>query len=242
MALTYDRLAAEEGFALTGEKQLLGRLERAKIDTILDVGANRGEWTSMARKHFPSARIHAFEIMPEVYRKFIDNTVLDNRIIPNGFGLGEKIGTIPMKYFEDNDYFNTHLGMLNFIADLPFQWRECLTVTGDAYMKHHKIDHIDFLKIDVEGGEHLVMKGFIEAMSAGKIGCIQFEYGLANIVSRWLLVDFHELLTPLGYIFGKLSPDGVAFKKYNLNDENFIGPNIVAVHQSRQDLVAALST
>jgi hypothetical protein len=79
-------------------------------------------------------------------------------------------------------------------------------------------------------------------MTAGNVGCIQFEYGTANIVARWLLVDANEFLSPLGYIFGKLSPGKVAFKPYDLNDENFFGPNIVAVHRSRQDILTALST
>jgi FkbM family methyltransferase len=240
----YNTKTAREEFAATGEDWLLRKLRGANINTIFDVGSNKGEWTRMAKESFPSAYIHTFEIMPEVYRKFIDNNVLGPNIFPNGFGLGEEIGTIQMKYCVANDTLNTHLGMLSpgSVTDMPFHWRECLTSTGDSYMKHHKIDRVDFLKIDVEGAEHLVMKGFIETMTAGNVGCIQFEYGTANIVARWLLVDANEFLSPLGYVFGKLKPGGVAFKPYDLNDENFFGPNIVAVHRNRHDILTALST
>ena len=238
----YTTKKARDEFYSTGEDWLLRNLKAAKIETIFDVGSNMGEWTRMAKESFPSAKIHTFEIIPEVYRKFIDNSIIGPNVFPNGFGLGEKIGTIPMKYCAFNDTLNTHLALLSpgTVTNMPYDWRECLTSTGDSYMKHHKVDVVDLLKIDVEGAEHLVMNGFMEAMTAGKVGSIQFEYGTANIVARWLLVDANELLSPLGYIFGKLGPNGVAFKPYDLNDENFFGPNIVAVHQSRKDILRAL--
>lgn len=242
MATIYNTKTAREEFALTGEDWLLRNIARADIKTVLDVGSNKGEWTRMARESLPDAMIHTFEIMPEVYRKFLDNGVMDNKIHPNNFGLGSKIGQINMKYCVANDTLNTHLGMLSpgSVTDMPFHWRECLTVTGDAYLKMHNIDRVDLLKIDVEGAEHLVLQGFEESFAAGKIGAIQFEYGTANIVARWLLVDANEFLTPRGFVFGKLRPGAVAFKPYDLNDENFFGPNIVAVHQSRKDILTAL--
>ena len=239
----YNTGTARKDFAITGEDWLLTKLKSADINVIFDVGSNKGEWTRMAKEFFPSAYIHTFEIVPEVYRKFIDNDVVGPTVFPNGFGLGEKIGTIPMKYCATDDRLNTHLGMLSpgCISNMEYLWKECLTVTGDSYVNHHGITSVDLLKIDTEGAEHLVLKGFVETMTAGKIGCIQFEYGQANIVSRWLLVDFNELLTPLGYVFGKLGPDGIKFKPYDLNDENFQGPNVVAVHNSRVDILKALS-
>jgi len=242
--MIYNTQTAREEFALTGEDWLLRTLAaKVNIDTILDVGCNKGEWTRMAKESFPNATIHTFEIMPEVYRKFINNDVMGPNIVPNNFGLGAELGTIQMKYCVANDTLNTHLGMLSpgSVSDMPFHWRECLTVTGDAYLTMHNIQKVDILKIDVEGAEHLVLQGFDKSMKAGNIGLIQFEYGTANIVARWLLVDANELLSPLGYVFGKLSPDGVKFKPYDLNDENFFGPNIVAVHRSRTDLLTALN-
>jgi FkbM family methyltransferase len=244
MEYMYNTEIARDEFAISGEGWLLDKLKTASINTIFDVGANQGEWTRMANEVFPSADIHAFEIIPEVYHKFINNGLLNPKITPNGFGLAEKIGTTHMKYCAVNDRMSTHLAMLSpgSIDHMPFQWRECVVVTGDAYMTHHQIEFVDFLKIDVEGGEHLVMKGFTKAMAVGKVGCIQFEYGSANIVARWLLVDMYELLTPLGYKLGRLCPDGVEFKSYELTDENFLGPNFVAVHQSRLDILAALES
>jgi FkbM family methyltransferase len=242
--MIYNTQIAKEHFAISGEDWLLHTLvnNKAKVETIFDVGCNQGEWTRMARQMFPDANIHTFEIVPEVYKKFINNGVLDSRIMPNNFGLGAETGTIQMKYCPDNDTLSTYLPMLSpgALPNISFRWRECLTVAGDVYVRMNDIQEIDILKIDVEGAEHLVLKGFSESMKDKKIGLIQFEYGLANIVSKWMLIDAHELLIPLGYVFGKLEPGGVKFKNYDLLDEDFIGPNIVAVHQSRQDFLTAL--
>jgi FkbM family methyltransferase len=244
LKMIYNTQIAKIHFALSGEDRLLHTLAntKAKVETIFDVGSNQGEWTRMARQMFPTANIHAFEIIPEVYKKFINNGVIDSHVMPNNFGLGAETGTIQMKYCPDNDVYSTYLTRMSpgAITDMFFEWRECLIATGDLYVRMNNVQEIDILKIDVEGAEHLVIEGFNGFMKTEKIGLIQFEYGLANIVSKWLLVDAYELLSPMGYILGKLGPGGVNFKNYDLLDENFIGPNIVAVHQTRQDLLTAL--
>ncbi|MFM9971903.1 MAG: hypothetical protein ACKVQK_26275 [Burkholderiales bacterium] len=42
------------------------------------------------------------------------------------------------------------------------------------------------------------------------------------------------------YLLGKLYPDHVDFRAYQLEDEDFLGPNYVAVRQGRGDLIEAL--
>jgi FkbM family methyltransferase len=240
--MTYNTENALDEFNRTGEAWLLNQLSSLPLTTIFDVGSNQGEWTKLARQSFPLATIHTFEIMPETYRKFLNNGTLDINVVPNGFGLGSFTGTIPMKYCAFNDTFNTHLRMLapGSMENMEFEWRDCLVIKGDEYVKAHKVDHIDILKIDVEGAEPLVLDGFNNFIKNGNIGLIQFEYGTANIIARWLLVDAYELLTPLGYVLGRLQDGGVTFQPYNLTMENFFGPNFIAVHQSRKDLLTAL--
>ena len=106
---------------------------------------------------------------------------------------------------------------------------DCAMRSGDAYMAEQGIDRIDLLKIDVEGAEHLVLQGLAGALAGGRIGVIQFEYGQANIVTRFLLRDFHLLLESHGYSVGKLYPNRVDFRRYRFEHEDFIGPNFVAV-------------
>ena len=62
-----------------------------------------------------------------------------------------------------------------------------------------------------------------------------------NIASRFLLTDFHDLLGPRGFRIGKIYPTYVDFGPYRYRDEDFLGPNHLAVQESDAALIAALS-
>jgi len=57
---------------------------------------------------------------------------------------------------------------------------------------------------------------------------VQFEYGRVNILTHFLLRDFYELFARFGYVVGKIYPDHVDFRSYDLGDEDFLGPNYFA--------------
>ena len=67
-----------------------------------------------------------------------------------------------------------------------------MVIRGDDYCEKHEIDSINFLKIDTEGSEHLVLQGFDRMLTGKKIDVIQFEYGNINIESKFLLYDYHK--------------------------------------------------
>ena len=65
-------------------------------------------------------------------------------------------------------------------------------------MAQHGIESIDFLKVDTEGADIDVLQGFRNAFEQGAVTMAQFEYNdLSLKLSRTLLADFYELLTPL---------------------------------------------
>ena len=73
------------------------------------------------------------------------------------------------------------------------------------------------------------------------IDVVQFEYGRVSILTRFLLRDFHEFFESRGYAVGKVYPDYVDFRRYDLADEDFLGPNYIACNEQRQDIVRALA-
>lgn len=228
----YTREYAQGEFLLHGETQLQAQLA-GKLNTIFDVGCNIGEWTRMARQHHPQAEIHMFEVVPEIYREMLTNVELDDLMIPNSFGLSDACGPLPIKYVPGDSSLSTYLSKLRLDGS---EWRNCLTFTGDQYVESRRIEYIDYLKLDVEGAEGKVFAGFDQTLRAGKVGIIQFEYGYAAVLSRFLLVDAYELLAPLGYHLGKLTPNGVEFHEYTLLHETFQGPDYVAVHHNKMHL------
>ena len=63
---------------------------------------------------------------------------------------------------------------------------------------------------------------------------------MADPYSRTLLIDYYDLLQPLGYQLGKLRPNGVEFHEYDPDRENWIGPDYVAVLNDELDLIDKL--
>jgi len=113
-------------------------------------------------------------------------------------------------------------------------------INGDNFLKENNIDFVDFLKIDVEGAEYEVLKGFEESIKNGKIKAIQFEYGYINISTHKLLIDFYEFFEKHDYVLGKIFPKTVEFRKYETKYEDFLGPNFIAVKKTETELINLL--
>ena len=180
-----------------GEEFLLRQVAKSSpnVPIIFDVGANEGQWSLCALGVCPEATIHAFEINPVVAKTLEGGFLRVLNVRTHAFGLSDVSGTVPVRITPDNDTRSTLItgaevdSTESRISDLP-------VVRGDSYLSTNSIDHIDLLKIDTEGAEHLVLSGFQLALKNQQIECIQFEYGRANAVARFLLSDFYSEVVP----------------------------------------------
>jgi len=232
MACKYIR--RYEGFSYNfhknGEALLVNRLSSQKIETVFDVGANVGSWSSIALKAFPSATVHAFELSKSTFDNLI-TSVENEKFVANNIGLSNTNGEINYKDFGENSGVNSILIENKFHKKkVPYELKKGVVRTGNQYCQEKKIDRIDFLKIDVEGAEHLVLEGFSELFSRKSVRVVQFEYGYASGYVHFLMHDFFRLFNDLGYQVGVIKPKGVIFSDfhYRLNDFNS-GPNFVAI-------------
>jgi uncharacterized HAD superfamily protein len=74
-----------------GEKEVLQRLAKIQnFNTIFDVGANQGHWSTLASNIFPQSTIHSFEIVPETYGELVKNCRHRNNITCHDFGLSDQ--------------------------------------------------------------------------------------------------------------------------------------------------------
>ncbi|MEA1972954.1 MAG: FkbM family methyltransferase [Candidatus Cloacimonadota bacterium] len=234
-----------EGFSYdfdkNGESVLIDKLKQFDFKTVFDVGANIGNYTIMLNKNFKQAKVHSFEISDDTFLN-LKKVCSDNNIILNNFGLSDNVGEITYKDYGENSGVNTILENLDFHDHkTPFTMKKGILSTGEIYCKENNIVEIDFLKIDVEDAENLVLQGFNDLLASGKIKVIQFEYGYANGDSKYLMKDFYKFFKDRGYVIGPLKPTGVLFMdfSYRLNDFNS-GPNFVAVHNSQKDIINAI--
>lgn len=229
--------AENHDFHSNGEVYLLQTLG-AGVQTIIDVGANRGMWALEARRFCPNAVIYCFEIATEIRRILCQNVAGITGIHVLNSGLADHNALLRLKYYQERD---TVTSLYDYPHPERYCWSEAHVGTGDEFMEEHNLTHIDLLKIDTEGADFRVLLGFENALSRGSISVIQFEYGYACVLAKALLHDFYAYLEPKGYVIGKLHAQGVDFKPYRLKDENFFGPNFVAVHGSHCSLLSSVA-
>jgi FkbM family methyltransferase len=222
-----------------GEYHLVRAMASSQSMTcVFDVGANVGRWAMAVRDCSPSAVIHAFEIVPQTFVSLQNNTSGLPGIVANEFGLADRESSVIVRFFHEDPELSS---LVDVPYDRPSIHVSSRTMTGDAYCAKRGIRLINLLKLDTEGSELLVLKGFSGMLGSDGIDVIQFEYSRINILSKFLLKDFYDLLGESRFAIGKLFPDHVAFKPYELLDETFMGPNYVAVRRGRPDLIALLS-
>ncbi len=225
-------------FATNGERFVLQVLARHDFRTILDVGANVGDWSRMAHELFPSATIHSFEILRPTYEVLVAATRHMPRIKANACGLLDHTGEITLNTFAGVSTITT---MTDYPHEFERQTARGRVITGDEYVRQNGIERIDLLKLDVEGAENLVLTGLEETIRSGRVSIVQFEYGQVSVLTKFLLRDFYGFFTGHGYRLGKIYPDYVDFRPYEFRHEDFRGANYLAVREDRPDLFEGLS-
>lgn len=228
---------ADTEMTTNGEAWLIDQLAAAGLPlrTIFDVGANKGDWSARLLAAVPTATIHAFEPVPETYQGLVTRLGCE-RFVPNQLGLSDRPGMLELRNFIGRP----DLASVYINAHLPWQENSHIIkinmITGDEYCHHREINEIDLLKIDTEGHDINIIKGFGGMIFNRRISMIQFEYNALIIEARYYLKDFYDFLSKIYYI-GRLGPDGVRFKEYNHCDENFMQGNYIAVRCERSDIV-----
>jgi len=222
---------------LNGEAEIIRRTGPLGFTTVFDVGANRGDWAAAVRDAHPAATVHCFEILPSTFATLERRFGGADHMVLNPCGLSEREEQVPV-YVADDAYVSS---MHEFLGDAPRNSVLCDVVRGDDYADRRGLKQIDFLKVDVEGAEGSVLRGFDRYLSSGRISLIQFEYNRGAIQSRFLLIDFYEMLSKYGYQLGRLTGRGVEFGEYHYALEDFQGPNYVACLRREQRIVAAIA-
>lgn len=101
---------------------------------------------------------------------------------------------------------------------------------ADEYIRRNNIESIDFVKIDTEGYELSVLKGFGDTLANVRI--LQFEYGGTFLDSNTNLIDVIDYLKPFGFQeFYYLTPHG----RRRITDfiDHYQYCNIVSIRESR---------
>jgi len=132
-------------------------------DIFYDIGANYGFYTLLAQEFITKGEIHAFEPNPKVFKLLRKSSRLDifKNTFLNEMALSDKTGETE---FFDRE-ISRHSGSSSLIEPhhfLKYKVIKVKTSTLDDYILNHKPPTI--MKIDVEGGESLVLKGALKLL------------------------------------------------------------------------------
>ncbi|MES2377400.1 MAG: FkbM family methyltransferase [Bacteroidota bacterium] len=217
-------------------KTLLSEILKKPPLVIIDVGANVGDYSSLLRSKFPTAKIHCFEPIPETFKQLVSNTKHMN-IQCHNVAVGssnEKINFFRGSNDNDGTMVTAYKEAINDLFTFAGASEEnivCDTVALDDFFANKELT-IDFLKIDVEGHELEVLKGTTKMIKANKIAVMQFEFNEFNIFSRSFFYDYYKILPQ--YKFYRIMPQNRLYPlgEYNSAHEIFRYQNILAINNS----------
>ena len=129
--------------------------------SIVDVGANTGVYSLVAKTVNPNAVVTAFEPVERIYQKLLDNARLNQfDVQSHALALSDRTGEA--FYFDtmtEHAYSITvNKNMLE--PGISGEKRTLQTITLDDYIQTSGLNRIDLMKIDVETHEPEVLDGF----------------------------------------------------------------------------------
>lgn len=140
-------------------------LKNLKIQdpVIFDIGANIGTYATILAKSLPSSAIYCFEPQRMIFQMLCGNFAIndyDNCYAYN-LALGEQSTIVEITepdYYAKND-FGTFSLINDRIADKSGRTYRVEVLTVDEFVAKFLIPRIDFIKIDAEGMDLMVLKG-----------------------------------------------------------------------------------
>ena len=185
-------------YELTDEVALASSfLNSSRGGVAIDAGANKGEWSAELLKSKPIIQklimIEPQGIHVPSLQKLAGDSSL--QVVVEQVA----IGAIPSELTLYTDDEGTGLASLykrdlTHIELIMSQQEVVQVTTLDILAKKHAVQHVSFLKLDLEGHELEALKGAKDLLRRKIVDAIMFEFGGCNIDSRTFFKDFWSLL------------------------------------------------
>lgn len=193
-----DRLLNKKNFKIVPFYQYEGQLEIVKydwikelnIETIIDVGASYGQYSTKARSLFTNSTIFAFEPLPESFEKLKNSFSKDSKFFPFRIAMSNFVGEV-------NFFKNQHVGSssllemtnLHKVAHPYSKNSDKIIVKSDTldnFFKNRKLENNILLKLDVQGAESNVLEGAADLLK--KVRLIYIEISFNKLYENQMLI------------------------------------------------------
>jgi FkbM family methyltransferase len=175
-----------------------------RLEVVFDVGCRYDSCFT----EFPGD-VHYFEPVPEYIEQLKQTTAMVNnnrRSYFNAFGLGNENKTLDY-YPKWQSFYDRSKTLCEY--SFANATKTLLIRKATDYIDEHTIPRVDLLKIDTEGYEFEVIKGFGDYLK--NVQWIQFEYGGTYLDSCVKLMEVVAYLRNAGFDdFSYLTPNGTA--------------------------------
>jgi FkbM family methyltransferase len=151
---------------------------------VLDVGANIGYFSALAAG-LVGARgsVHAFEPLPESFARLRRNLAAFNWAHAHLLAVSDVSGKTSLFSSDRAE----EAGWATLLPSSEFgSAREVDVVSLDEWMERQQPQHVDFIKLDIEGGEYRALKGAETLLRRYK------PVVVAELNAEWLLRDSHN--------------------------------------------------
>jgi FkbM family methyltransferase len=231
-------LLASQGFGAGADVASSGETGVFELITspepiLFDVGGFCGEYSKAFLGRHPSGKVYLFEPSPDHF-SIASKTLADSAratCLPLALAGEPGVRTLYADRKVSGLASLTRRKLDHMDVDMTGVTRQVECQRLDDVVQSLGVTHIDLLKLDVEGHEFEVLGGGERTLASRMVGCIQFEFGGANLDTRTLVKDFWMLLTPLGYRFRIVKPNGklAPLVKYSELYEQAATTNFVAL-------------
>jgi FkbM family methyltransferase len=173
---------------------------------IFDVGAHVGETAARYRALFPGALIHSFEPFQPSYEVLVAAFRADPRVVPHNTAVAETTATAKLRVnrasvtnslLESDRRGDAYWGanLLDTEGEVTVK-----TLALDDFCRDERIEHVDVLKIDVQGAEYAVLAGARGLLERHAVDLIYLEMIMApSYVGQRKYHYYLTSLDALGY-------------------------------------------
>lgn len=179
-------------------------LHALDIATILDIGANVGQFSTVINTIFPKANIYAFEPLPDCFQKLKLRMAGCEKFTGLNFGLGDQSGSL---MFERNAYSPS-----SSFLEIADAHKEAFPKTRNTETVEVKIERLDTLvkdlfitspllvKIDVQGYEYQVLCGGEQTIKNARLVITETSF-VSLYKNQRLFDDVYRILTNWGFVY-----------------------------------------